>query len=1184
MKRLLTILFAAALIACGFALALSASPGVPAMTGTDIRNITFEESNPDWLNYYSANTSVVVADTDPISGLRSVIMERGEARVWNFNISSPLMGLEFKTRIIKLDGVFAMRMADVNGLVLRIDPNGAGGYTLKGASSAIADLEAGKNYTIGAVFAKGEDKYDIYLDGIKTGAPQAFAVPVNGFNQFRYTLAVMNPNDQIMLDDVRVVANPVYLPPPTPFSQRPSAGSMKIGQRIPNGGETFFAATDELKDYVLADDFSVSFDIKALAGSKASVIIGDKNGHQIGKLRIGEDGLGFMHEHLQITPLMPDFEWGKWQYVEIRVSMDSLSADIYVDGLKKNASPLRLASFEKGERLCYVLFRTEKEGTTLFVDNFTINYADGTLLCEMFGDGWQNTFRRWYSKEYQFYKDAENFYIDWDQSEDAGWPKQTLIGNYPKKDDNLIVPEMVPTPTSKPFGTNSYGYSTFDVAIDNVPLALDQAPVMLDGIMMIPARQIFEAFGGSAEWDVAAQKAVGRKGGFEIEFAIGSAVAKINGQDKPLDAAPIVLYGNALVPLRFVAGAFDATVTWDDTYKLARIATPSTVPYGELLRTEGGKYYFGDTPFAEISFNKYDLLWTFWNEYIAGRPLDDTNPRIAEEERVLEELRELGFTTLRVFMQPYGSNYKTLGQIMADPVRKEDYFVNVMDRVMDLLDKHGIKIVFSIGVTTFDYRENGVWVNPFGESTSWSCYADPFSQTRLHAVEYVNDVVRRYKNRKTVLMYETENELTLYVDLPKFTRFDGGQIPTLDDLRRYYNDLANAIHGIDGKRLVNNGGSYLRPEAWGLYTNRGTLYPDTVAEQEKAYSFVYKDSGMDVIDIHIGGSHDGGNLDDEGQPAVLDIDEYKRYADIAGKPLYIGEYYCLPRIGEDGVFGSMYSYLDPSAELYFNLVTQKLIDYGISLAMFWSYNDEYRGVSSGGMNYTHFPLVIEIIADANQRMKAKVGAPATRGAGGGGTATDALKLTTAAHNVKAGDYFTLDAAFDGRQDSNAAILSFSFDGGKFEYAGFTPAGGVQVMNADHGAGFARLTLISMDYDLESLGCVMLRAKEDAVFANEFQNVGASVDYAVLKAGGGKEILTSASSAKFTTLGGSGGRPALPGDTNFDGVLDLIDLSNMIDWFGLGSSDAQWDTLYTFFDFNNNGMIDISDIAYVAQRI
>ena len=57
-----------------------------------------------------------------------------------------------------------------------------------------------------------------------------------------------------------------------------------------------------------------------------------------------------------------------------------------------------------------------------------------------------------------------------------------------------------------------------------------------------------------------------------------------------------------------------------------------------------------------------------------------------------------------------------------------------------------------------------------------------------------------------------------------------------------------------------------------------------------------------------------------------------------------------------------------------------------------------------------------------------------------------------------------------------------------------------------------------------------------------------------------------------------------GDTNGDSIVDLLDLSDMIDWFGITSADAQWNSLYVFYDFNNNGQIDIGDIAVVAQML
>lgn len=63
-----------------------------------------------------------------------------------------------------------------------------------------------------------------------------------------------------------------------------------------------------------------------------------------------------------------------------------------------------------------------------------------------------------------------------------------------------------------------------------------------------------------------------------------------------------------------------------------------------------------------------------------------------------------------------------------------------------------------------------------------------------------------------------------------------------------------------------------------------------------------------------------------------------------------------------------------------------------------------------------------------------------------------------------------------------------------------------------------------------------------------------------------------------------GGPALEGDTNGDGRIDLLDLSNMIDWLGFNDSREDWADWHIYFDFNGNGEIDIYDIAYVARLV
>jgi Ca2+-binding EF-hand superfamily protein len=58
---------------------------------------------------------------------------------------------------------------------------------------------------------------------------------------------------------------------------------------------------------------------------------------------------------------------------------------------------------------------------------------------------------------------------------------------------------------------------------------------------------------------------------------------------------------------------------------------------------------------------------------------------------------------------------------------------------------------------------------------------------------------------------------------------------------------------------------------------------------------------------------------------------------------------------------------------------------------------------------------------------------------------------------------------------------------------------------------------------------------------------------------------------------------MPGDTDGDGVITLIDISNIVDMFGVNSEDPLWAEA-RFFDFNNNNEIDIADIVVIAKQI
>ncbi|MDR2671485.1 MAG: dockerin type I domain-containing protein, partial [Oscillospiraceae bacterium] len=65
--------------------------------------------------------------------------------------------------------------------------------------------------------------------------------------------------------------------------------------------------------------------------------------------------------------------------------------------------------------------------------------------------------------------------------------------------------------------------------------------------------------------------------------------------------------------------------------------------------------------------------------------------------------------------------------------------------------------------------------------------------------------------------------------------------------------------------------------------------------------------------------------------------------------------------------------------------------------------------------------------------------------------------------------------------------------------------------------------------------------------------------------------------RFTTVGGT------PGDLDGDDKVTLIDLSEIIDAFGVTSASSAW-VQYRFFDFNGNNAIDIQDIVEIALKV
>lgn len=82
------------------------------------------------------------------------------------------------------------------------------------------------------------------------------------------------------------------------------------------------------------------------------------------------------------------------------------------------------------------------------------------------------------------------------------------------------------------------------------------------GRTLIPIRVVTEAMGGEAIWSDVTREVTIRLGEKYMVMTIDSPHAMANGETITLDQPPLIWNGRTMVPLRVLAEAFGATVTW----------------------------------------------------------------------------------------------------------------------------------------------------------------------------------------------------------------------------------------------------------------------------------------------------------------------------------------------------------------------------------------------------------------------------------------------------------------------------------------------------------------------------------------------------------------------------------------------------------------------------------------------
>jgi hypothetical protein len=110
--------------------------------------------------------------------------------------------------------------------------------------------------------------------------------------------------------------------------------------------------------------------------------------------------------------------------------------------------------------------------------------------------------------------------------------------------------------------------------VNGTALKLDTPPVIKNSRTLVPVRFIAEAFGASVSWNPVFRLIFITIGKKEIILQVGVKYASINNQKLTIDAPPQIIKGHTMVPLRFIAEAFGASVTWDNATRSITIVYP----------------------------------------------------------------------------------------------------------------------------------------------------------------------------------------------------------------------------------------------------------------------------------------------------------------------------------------------------------------------------------------------------------------------------------------------------------------------------------------------------------------------------------------------------------------------------------------------------------------------------------
>lgn len=141
-----------------------------------------------------------------------------------------------------------------------------------------------------------------------------------------------------------------------------------------------------------------------------------------------------------------------------------------------------------------------------------------------------------------------------------------------------------------------YNLSAISLYVNNEKIETrEMNPIQLDGRVLVPTREVFEAMGANVVWDNVLKKVTVKYKSKTIILTINQTEAMIDGIPVSMDVPGKIINNKVMIPIRFVSEAMGLTVEWDEKNRAVWISEPvSSTPDTGTSESITGSTFIGE--------------------------------------------------------------------------------------------------------------------------------------------------------------------------------------------------------------------------------------------------------------------------------------------------------------------------------------------------------------------------------------------------------------------------------------------------------------------------------------------------------------------------------------------------------------------------------------------------------------